>query len=209
MGIDKDMATGITSIESKTLTEGEEKQLLQRRKGCRGCHLPCGKMKTNWWSPGQIEGRFCSKQVQFLLANFGTLIRRPAKWPSKPSGYISIDLDVQQSMTENITWQQIIEVRGQLLLRIVKLPELMQNLIYDKRIAWDAEWPYMVDDVQDERVRRRLLQAAHDMVNYLRGKWKTVMIGGKLKAVNVAYEMSFVDWQRQRQNRDKMKGKEN
>jgi len=161
MGIEKNMTTGITEIAAVTLTEDEEKKLKKQRRGCRGCSLPCGKMKTNWWSPSQI--RWCGKQVQFLLANYGS------QWPPKPSGYFDTHEDVQKSVSDNVTWEEIIFVRSNLELRIVKMPELVQNLIFDRRISWDAEWWDMVDQDVDEAVKRRLLQAAHDVVNYLKG----------------------------------------
>ena len=172
---------------------------------CAKCSLPCTHQPSvDWWSPGQIL--FCSAQVQFLLANYGSL--RATRWPTKPSGYIDTHEDVQQSMHENITWQTIIEVRSELNLRMVKLPFLMQNIIFDRRINWEQKWNYLVEDEPDEQVKERLLQSAHDIINYLKGHSERRIYGGHLVTVNVGNSQDFNHWKAGRdRDRERMKVK--
>jgi hypothetical protein len=136
-----------------------------------------------------------------LLANYGTL--KATKWPQKPSGYIDTHEDVQQSIREPITWMSIIEVRGELNMRIAKLPELMQNLIFDRRINWENTWYYLVEDELDEQVKKRLLTAAHDVVNYLKGHSVRRVEDGREVTVNVANEQDFNHWKADKERKSR------
>ena len=93
-------------------------------------------------------------------------------------------------------------------MRMVKLPFLMQNIIFDRRINWEQKWNYLVEDEPDEPVKERLLQSAHDIINYLKGHSERRMYGGRLVTVNVGNSQDFNHWKAGRdRDRERMKVK--
>ena len=79
----------------------------------------------------------------------------------------------------------------------------MQNIIFDRRINWEQKWNYLVEDVPVEPVKERLLQSAHDIINYLKGHSERKIYGGRLVTVNVGNSQDFNSWLKQRKQRIK------